>query len=162
MSTQPRKVETKHPAPASGIRYAAPCGLDCGRCVMCSHGKVAENARAIRGVLGPNFARYAAFLQDMQPALVHYPAFAELLDAMAEGCCEGCRDREMPCHASCRVPECTRAHGVDWCGLCPDFPCTGTGLPERLVEKWREANTIIRDAGVDAWLRELAERPRYL
>lgn len=56
-------------------------------------------------------------------------------------------------------------HARPWCGLVravPGLSCTGTGLPERLVEKWREATTIIRDAGVDAWLRELAERPRYL
>lgn len=144
------------------LRHAAPCGLDCGRCVMCSWGEVAEHARAIRAVLGPNFGRYAMFLKDMQPALSDYPAFARLLDAMAEGCCAGCRDRDTPCHASCRLPECTKARGVRWCGECGDFPCAETGLPERLAEKWLEANTIVRDRGVAAWLRELAERPRYL
>lgn len=142
--------------------YAGPCGLDCSRCVMCTAGAVAHHAAAIQQVLGPNFATYADFLQDMEPALAHYPAFATLLAAMAKGSCPGCRQRATPCHATCRLPDCLKSRNLMWCAQCDDFPCASTGLPERLEQKWRAFNSLLREQGEDAALQELAEMPRYL
>ncbi|BFR49391.1 DUF3795 domain-containing protein [Nitratidesulfovibrio sp. HK-II] len=147
------------PAP---LHLVAPCGLDCSRCVNCSEGQIAAHAKAIRDILGPNFAPFAERLAAMNPALAEYPAFARVLDALAEGTCPGCKTERRTCLPTCKVAGCAAARGLDFCADCADYPCVDTGLPPRLEQKWRACNDHIRAAGRDAFLRALAETPRYL
>jgi hypothetical protein len=114
----------------------------------------------LRDRLGPNFAAYAKRFEAMNPVFAGYPAFAELLDFLAEGTCTGCREQGCLFQA-CKVPGCARKHGVDYCFECEKFPCDEHGMPDRLSELWRTNNENMRERGVAKWYRELKDKPRY-
>lgn len=141
-------------------RLVAPCGLYCGGCIAFAGGAVRTHARALRDLLGPNFATYAERLSAMNPALGHYPAFARMLEFLSQGTCKGCRGGGCLL-GSCGVRGCAVKRGVDFCGLCPDFPCEEPGLPEGLLERWRKNGEILRDKGPAEFLELLRLRPRY-
>lgn len=142
------------------LRRVAPCGLHCGGCVAFAEGPVREHAEALRGLLGTNFAGYARRFEEMNPVFAHYPAFAELLDWLARGSCEGCRGRGC-LFADCRVGICVRERGVDFCFECAEFPCERHGLPEMLAGRWKANNERMKSIGVEAWYELLRNRPRY-
>lgn len=141
-------------------RLIAPCGLYCGGCLSFAGGAIRNHARALRDLLGPDFAPYAQRLAAMNPALGHYPGFALLLDFMAQGVCKGCREGGCLL-GSCGVRACAMEREMDFCGLCPDFPCKNPGLPEGLAERWRKNGEILRDKGPASFLELVRVRPRY-
>jgi C_GCAxxG_C_C family probable redox protein len=138
----------------------APCGLLCGKCAAFADGPIHRASRELRDQLGPNFAAYAKRFEGMNPVFAGYPAFAELLDFLAQGSCTGCREQGCLFQA-CKVPDCVRAHGVDYCFECETFPCGEHGMPDRLGGVWRECNEKMRGCGVAKWYRKLKDKPRY-
>ena len=79
--------DTLNDAPETTVRSAreitrlvAPCGLFCGGCLAFEGGPIRSHARALAGLLGPNFGVYAQRLSEMNPVLSHYPAFADMLE----------------------------------------------------------------------------------
>lgn len=141
-------------------RLIAPCGLYCGGCLAFSGGPIRNHARALAELLGPNFATYAERLSAMNPALGDYPPFARLLSFLASGSCQGCREGGCLL-GDCGVRECAMRRKVDFCGLCPDFPCPAPGLPEGLKERWVKSGEILRGKGPAAFLELARARPRY-
>lgn len=139
----------------------APCGLDCSRCVSCSQGRTVALSRELLELLGENFHAYAARLQGINPALAEYPQFRRVLESFAEDRCGGCRSGKRVCLPSCTIMTCTAARGVEFCFQCDEYPCTNTGLPEPVLKKWRVQNDRMQDIGIDGYLRELADTPRY-
>lgn len=141
-------------------RLIAPCGLYCGGCLAFAGGAIRNHARALRDLLGPNFETYAKRMEAMNPTLCHYPDFAALLGFLSQGACKGCR--EGGClMGSCGVRTCAMERDMDFCGLCPDFPCENPGLPEALVERWRKNGEILREKGPASFLELVRVRPRY-
>ncbi|MDD3313640.1 C-GCAxxG-C-C family (seleno)protein [Pseudodesulfovibrio sp.] len=138
----------------------APCGLCCGRCVAYAGGPVRRSAAALAEALGENFAPYAERFAPMNPAFGHYAGFRELLDFLASGSCGGCRGQGC-LFQSCKVPDCAREHGVDYCFECPEFPCDRHGLPGPLAERWRANNEKMAEIGVEVWYDGCCKRPRY-
>ena len=111
-------------------------------------------------MLGPNFAAYAERLSAMNPALGDYPQFARMLEFLAQGSCQGCREGGCLL-GNCGLRACALERGVNFCGLCPDFPCAEPGLPEGLLASWRKnGERILRD-GPAAFLELVRTRPRY-
>ncbi len=141
-------------------RLIAPCGLYCGGCLAFAGGAIRNHARALRDLLGPNFAGYAERLAPMTPALEGYGDFSVLLEYLAKGPCKGCREGGCLLEG-CGVRACAAAHEVDFCGQCPEFPCVSPGLPEPLVTRWRKNGEILREKGPAAFLELARSRPRY-
>jgi len=142
------------------IRLVAPCGLYCGGCLAFAGGAIRNHARALVDMLGPNFAAYAERLSAMNPALGDYPQFARMLEFLAQGSCQGCREGGCLL-GNCGLRACALERGVNFCGLCPDFPCAEPGLPEGLLASWRKnGERILRD-GPAAFLELVRTRPRY-
>ncbi len=142
------------------LRLVAPCGLYCGGCLAFSGGTIRGHARALGDLLGPNFATYAERLSAMNPALGDYPQFAQLLEFLASGSCQGCR--EGGCQlGNCGVRACILERGGSFCGLCADFPCENPGLPEGLLPSWRKNGERIREHGPAAFLELVRTKPRY-
>jgi hypothetical protein len=148
------------PSRSELLRLIAPCGLYCGGCLAFAGGAIRNHARALRDLLGPNFGSYAERMAAMNPALGRYEAFAEVLGFLSQGLCKGCRDGGF-LMGHCGVRECALRREMDFCGLCPDFPCEHPGLPESLVERWRKNGEILRDRGPAGFLELVRTRPRY-
>ena len=142
------------------MRLVAPCGLYCGGCLAFAGGAIRSHARALSDLLGPNFAVYAERLSAMNPALADYPQFAKLLEFLARGTCQGCREGGCLL-GDCGVRACALERGVSFCGLCPDFPCASPGLPGGLMTEWRKNGERLRDDGPAEFLALLRTRPRY-
>ncbi len=141
-------------------RLVAPCGLFCGGCLAFAGGAIRNHARALRDLLGPNFAAYAKRMEPMTPALGNYAEFAKLLEYLSQGACTGCREGGCLL-GECGVRACAMEREMDFCGLCPDFPCANPGLPEALVPRWRKNGEILREKGPAAYLELVRSRPRY-
>ncbi|BDQ34154.1 C-GCAxxG-C-C family (seleno)protein [Pseudodesulfovibrio portus] len=138
----------------------APCGLVCGNCVAFEGGPVQRLSSGLKAQLGDNFAEYAKRFEGMNPVFSKYADFAELLDFLASGSCTGCR--EQGClFQSCRVTECVREQGVDYCFQCGEFPCDRHGFPERLETIWRRNNNRMQETGSTEWFRLCKDKPRY-
>jgi len=90
-----------------------------------------SDALAIKELLGENFGGYAARFVGMNPVFEGYEGFAEILEFFAAGSCGGCRKQGCLFQA-CRVKDCVREHGVDFCFECGEFPCERHGFPEGL------------------------------
>ena len=138
----------------------SPCGLDCGKCLANPHSRIAALARELRGELG-GFADYAPRFADFNPAFAQYPAFAAVLDHLADGgSCPSCRSGRC-LFAGCHVSRCTREKGIDYCADCPEFPCGKANLPFHLDALWRKSNEAIREMGPEAFYATIRDRPRY-
>jgi len=53
-----------------------------------------------------------------------------------EGICRGCIESDGHCKeweesGGCPIHKCARSHGVQFCGICPEFPCEW--LPKKIV-----------------------------
>ncbi len=142
------------------LKRVAPCGLNCGACLAFEGGPIQRSSRELTELLGPNFIHYSKRLSAMNPVLGKYPDFAEVLHFLAGGTCGGCRATGC-LYSDCRVRLCVRERGVDFCHQCPDFPCSGTGYPPELLERWRDNNEKLRGMGLAAYHEMIRSKPRY-
>lgn len=141
------------------LRRIAPCGLDCGRCLDNPDSPIGRHARALGRELG-GFGRRAAFFAALDPVFAAYADFERLLDRLGRGGCRGCR--EGTClFADCRVKDCVKERGVDYCWQCARFEVCDPGLPPPLAERWREGNRRMREMGLEAYAGWLDAKPRY-
>jgi hypothetical protein len=145
---------------AALLRRVAPCGLDCGRCLDNPESPIAFHARELRRELG-GAARLAAFFaKGVDPAFAAYADFERLLDRLGRGQCRGCR--EGTCFFSaCRVKDCVKERGVDFCFQCGRFAECDPGLPPGLAERWHANNRRLAEVGLAAYAAWLATQPRY-
>jgi len=142
------------------VTIIAPCGLNCGKCLAFEGGEIRVHAQKIRELLGEHFSGYAARFAEMDPVFEGYEQFAALLEYLASGSCGGCR-KQGCLFMSCRVQECVREHGVDFCFECDKFPCEEHGFPEGLKKRWEANNLRISDLGIEGYYVEVKNGPRY-
>jgi hypothetical protein len=137
----------------------APCGLDCGRCVMCSNGAVQRAASELSVAL-EGFDKMAARMADHAPVLAGYGTFQEVLGLFTEVTCTGCRGggSSLP---FCAARTCFRSHGVDFCFQCAEYPCARNDYPLEFERRWRANNDRMREVGVEQFYKESLEKPRY-
>ena len=76
-------------------------------------------------------------------------------------CC-GCRSDTLYiyCREHCFMKPCAEDRGIDFCGECPEYPCTQmkdfqSAKPHRL-ELW-ESQERIKEAGYEKWYMEMIE-----
>jgi hypothetical protein len=138
----------------------APCGLDCGKCLANPESPIARLARELRGELG-GFAAYAGRFAEFNPAFGQYPAFAAMLDHLADGgACPSCRSGRC-LFQGCLISRCTREKGLDYCSECAEFPCAQANLPAHLDALWRTSTAAIRELGPEGHYATITDRPRY-
>jgi len=76
--------------------------------------------------------------------------------------CDGCRAEHRYSYCeSCTLYACAMEKGVDFCGLCGEYPCEDlkafqAARPHR-IELW-EAQACIREVGYEQWFVEMTER----
>lgn len=138
----------------------APCGLSCGHCLAYAEGPIREAASRLVDGLGPNFAAYAERFEGMNPIFKKYGEFSQFLEFLSKGSCQGCREKGCLFEA-CKIPECVREQGVDYCFQCGEFPCDRHGMPAGLATRWQTNNETMAKIGVEAWFNGCNERPRY-
>jgi len=142
------------------ITIIAPCGLNCGKCLAFEDGEIRSHAQELLKLLGENFSGYAARFADMDPVFGGYEQFAALLEYLATGACGGCR-KQGCLFKACRVQECVREQGVDFCFECEEFPCGVHGFPEGLRKRWEGNNRRIKALGLERYYEEVKDEPRY-
>lgn len=111
-------------------------------------------------MLGENFAAYAARFTAMDPVFTNYPSFAELLDHLTGVTCTGCRNGDCLFQA-CKVKDCIKEKGVDFCFQCDEFPCDRHGFPEGLKQRWQKNNQLMEELGIEGFYVLLKDEPRY-
>jgi hypothetical protein len=149
----------EQPSHADIVERLAPCGLDCGRCVMCGHGRVKDLATDLGEAL-EGFEKMAPRVADRVPCLGEYESFAAILAFFSGAECTGCRagGSQLP---FCAARTCFRERGVDFCFQCADYPCERNSYPENLAERWRSYNDRMREVGVERFYQESLKSPRY-
>jgi hypothetical protein len=140
----------------------SPCGLHCGKCFAFSEGKICRLSNDLKDNLG-DFDVFAARFVDLlnEPLFLKYPEFKEMLNYFASGVCKGCRKEKCVLFKNCNVRECSENKQVDFCFQCPEFPCNDTGFDENLQNRWKLANTKMKEYGVEAYYNEIKDKPRY-
>jgi hypothetical protein len=141
------------------LKILAPCGLNCSKCLMYTHGEIRSVSTRLRELLG-SFDRYAERFSTFQPVFRNYQPFKELLTHFTRGDCTGCRTSACR-YPDCKVLPCTREKGIDFCFQCPDFPCTGTTFDPDLKHRWQEMNFRMKEIGIAAYYEETRNLPRY-
>jgi hypothetical protein len=141
------------------LRRIAPCGLDCGRCLDNPDSPIVFHARELRRELG-GFGRRATFFAALDPSFAVYADFERMLDRLGRGGCRGCRAGAC-LFADCRVKDCVKEQGVDFCFACERFDACDPGLPPALAERWRANNQRMREGGLLEYARWLDGQPRY-
>ncbi len=116
------------------ISTAAVCGLFCKACTFYI-GSTEDRAR-----LEKLSARFGRPISEME--------------------CRGCRSdkRNVYCEHHCTMTKCAAGKGVEFCGLCPDFPCAvikefQSQAPHR-IELW-QSHQRIKEAGWETWYTEM-------
>ena len=145
---------------SSLLEAVAPCGLRCDNCLASPGGEIHRHAKALSELLGFNFSAYAERLGRMNPVFENYPGFRDLVEFLAAGSCGGCRTGGC-LFEGCRIPDCSKEHGVDYCFQCSEFPCDKSGFPLDLEVRWRRNNEKMRDMGVAAYFELIKDKPRY-
>ena len=144
------------------LKRIAPCSLMCHTCGVYKNGVICKAAdqlfHAMDGV--------AEFYAKHDPAqAASFRVFHETLKNYGSGPCSGCRDSE---HNGCSIDgcfilACTRAHGVEFCGECSEFPCSKTSalFEDEVYRQWLSGNQAIQQSGVEAFWENNREKPHY-
>lgn len=144
------------------LKKVAPCSLMCHTCSGYRHGVICESSKTLLKYLEGMKEFYEKHIPD---AVESYENFEEVLGRYSAAPCEGCRSAE---HNGCRIKgcfllECTKSHGIDFCGECEEFPCQKTrGLYEdQVYSQWLKGNQKIRDYGILSFWENNCETPHY-
>ena len=144
------------------IKKVAPCSLMCHTCSAYNDGIICASAKTLLKYLEGIKEFYEVHMPD---AVESYNNFEGVLSIYAGASCSGCRSTE---HNGCSIEgcfllECTKNHGVDFCGECNEFPCKKTqGIFEEIVyRQWLEGNQQISEYGIEAFWKNNSENPHY-
>ena len=144
------------------IKKVAPCSLMCHTCSAYNDGIICVSAKTLLKYLEGIKEFYEVHMPN---AVESYNNFEGVLSIYAGASCSGCRSTD---HNGCSIEgcfllECTKNHGVDFCGECNEFPCKKTqGIFEEIVyRQWLEGNQQIREYGIEAFWKNNSENPHY-
>lgn len=144
------------------IKKVAPCSLMCHTCSAYNDGIICVSAKTLLKYLEGIKEFYEVHMPN---AVESYNNFEGVLSIYAGASCSGCRSTE---HNGCSIEgcfllECTKNHGVDFCGECHEFPCKKTQelFEEIVYRQWLEGNQQIREYGIEAFWKNNSEHPHY-
>ncbi len=145
------------------LNEMAPCGLRCSLCFAFEGGAIASSAQALIGKLG-NFSPYAERFSTLlnEPVFDKYPDFEVFLQYLSVPKCRGCRIDACRFFGRCKVRQCTKDRGIDFCSQCDVFPCSDSGFDEHLEKRWVAMNNRIREIGIDGYYDEIKDTNRYV
>jgi ribosomal protein L40E len=116
---------------------AAACGLYCGSCGI-----------------------YLATKENDSEKLLQYAIV--LNQSFGETFCDGCRSGRKSGHCSkmCSIMNCTFNKSIEFCGVCPEFPCKElkdfqSKIPHRI--EILESQNRLNEIGWEQWLIEMKE-----
>lgn len=150
------------------LDYVAPCSLLCYSCPGFTRGIVPELSGKLDNYLE------GLYEHTLNNAPEEYKSRAEMLKQfkdtlshMAKPRCNGCRHNPNPgsCIPGCFLLECTREHGVDFCGECSEFPCdkVDTSLFKTTVyNRWMSGSNRIREVGIEQFFEEEKDKSHYI
>ena len=138
------------------------CGLLCEKCFAYNKGPISFHAKMLKNNLGEfdNYAKRFITLLD-EPVFSKYPDFKELLNLLSSNNCQGCRKQECHLFKDCKVKDCYKDNGINYCYQCKMFPCDKTGFDDNLKQRWLKINYRIREIGLEAYYAEVKDKPRY-
>lgn len=129
-----KKTDFPHP----NKELAAVCGLYCGACDLyldTKEGNLARLAEKARTCGKP--------IEDVR--------------------CLGCRSGTLGyfCREHCFMKPCAQKKGLDFCGACEEYPCSGLrdfqSIRQHRIELWKNLDRI-EEVGYEQWEREMLER----
>ncbi len=140
----------------------APCGLHCGKCFAFKEGDIGLHSQQLKYFLG-DFKIYAERFVDLldEKIFEKYSDFKEMLDYLALPQCGGCRIDTCKLFKCCKVRDCAKSKGVDFCFECLDFPCENTGFDKHLHDRSITINKRIKEIGIEQYYQEIKDIPRY-
>ena len=142
------------------VKVLAPCGLNCLKCMAYAKGDIRRHACELQRRLGA-FDAYAARFAQFDTAFEDYPAFKKMLERFEQASCRGCRAGDC-LYPNCHVARCSRDKGIDFCFQCDEFPCEKTNFDPHLRQRWIAMNTSMKEKGLEAYVAETKDLPRYV
>lgn len=144
------------------LKRIAPCSLMCHTCSAYNDGVICNTSKTLLKYLEGMEEFYKKHIPD---AVESYSNFEDVLYMYSAAPCEGCRSIE---HNGCSIKgcfllECTKEHGIDFCGECNEFPCQKTTdlFEEEVYKQWLNGNQQIRDNGIETFWENNSENPHY-
>ncbi len=161
-------VEVENKISEEILGDVAPCSLFCKTCTGCKYGSISYHAKELLRLLeGHEEFLDKNLSRDYRHKLDEFKAFKSKLKKYANPKCGGCRNGGAHgCSIKgCVIPECVREHSVNFCGECPEFPCSKVNnkiYKENVIKKWIEGNTRIKNDGILAYYEENKDVPHYI
>lgn len=90
--------------------------------------------------------------------------FNEALRGLMNPQCPGCRKSEGKfggCIQGCIIPECSKNHGVEFCGECKEFPCQNN-IPGNIRKAWLDGNNYIKEYGFEKYFETHKHIAHYI
>ncbi len=150
------------------LKDVAPCSLFCSTCTGCQYGEISYHANELLRLL----EGHAEFLdknlkEEYRHKLEEYKLFSMKLKKYANPKCGGCRNGQATACSieGCIILECTKQHGVDFCGECFEFPCdkvNTTIYKETTINKCLVGNQQIKDNGINKYYEDNKDIPHYI
>ena len=150
------------------LNDVAPCSMFCSTCTGCKDGEISFHAMELLRLL----EGYEEFLdknlkKEYKHKLDDYKLFQKELKKLACPKCGGCRKGGANgCSIKgCFINECTKEHGVNYCGECSLFPCDKVNkkvFKENVLKKWYEGNQRIKEVGISSYYEEKKNTPHYI
>lgn len=139
-----------------------PCGLLCEKCYAFEDGPINYHAKQLFENLG-QFDTYAKRFVTLlnEPKFEKYKDFKEMLQLFASNNCKGCREEQCHLLTNCKVRDCYKQKGIDYCFQCNCFPCNNTGFDDNLQNRWITINMRIKEIGIENYYNEIRDKPRY-
>lgn len=144
------------------LNKVAPCSLMCHTCSAYKNGVICESSKTLLKYLDGIKEFYEKHIPD---AVKDYNAFERVLGMYSAAPCLGCRSTK---HHKCSIKgcfllECTKKHGVDFCGECKEFPCKKTRelFEEEVYRQWLNGNQQIHDKGIEFFWENNSKNPHY-
>lgn len=141
----------------------APCAFCCYTCSAMKGGAIATSAKTLRKYL----TGYYEFCKQNLPRKykAKVKALTEELENMSDRPCGGCRGgaNSHCCIPNCFILTCTKAHAVDFCGECKDFPCSRAEsfFKGATLTEWKNNNERIKNFGAEAYYTYATSRSHY-
>lgn len=144
------------------IKMVAPCSLMCYTCSGYCNGAIAKLSHklikqldGIEDFYRKNIPDKVEGYKKLEHELTHY--------ACAK--CNGCRSSE---HNGCSIKgcfilECTKSHGVDFCGECESFPCDKVKslFDCTVYNQWLDGNEQIQSYGIELYYENNHRKSHY-
>lgn len=147
------------------LKDVAPCSLCCYTCPSYKNGVIKQSIDN----LVKYYDGYPEFLHQNLPR--KYKKYAKKTEKFVEyiqnehASCGGCRGEKNRncCIANCFILDCTKQHGIDFCGECENFPCdkAKTFFKGIVLDDYLKGNERIKKVGKEKFAEEITLKSHY-